>query len=135
MIPYDLIASMLRTGQSMRSVQEALGVSNTVVRRIRQELNIPVHGPGPKAETVEQTFARRTRATADGHLIWVGHDLGISTIEGANMSVRRWVFQKKYGRPPVGKVTADCGTPRCVHPDHIEDQSMRKQYAAIFGGA
>lgn len=108
-------------------------MSNTVVRRIRQELGIPVHGPGPKAETPEQTFARRVQATADGHLVWPGQDLNFGTVEGANMSVRRWVFWKRYRRPPVGNVTADCGVHLCVHPDHIEDRVLREQYAAIFG--
>lgn len=133
MIDRAAVISMLLAGHSMRAVQEALSISNTVVRRIRQEENIPVHGPGPKAETVEQTFARRIQATADGHLVWPGSDLGISTIDGAHISVRRWVFQKKYRRPPVGKVTADCGVRGCVHPDHIEDRTMREQYTAIFG--
>lgn len=133
MIPRDDIVRMLRAGHSMRAVQDALGVSNTVVRRIRQEEGIPLHGPGPKAETVEQTFARRVQATAEGHLVWTGRDLNFGTIEGANMSVRRWVFQKKYRRPPTGKVTALCGVHLCVHPDHVEDRSMREQYAAIFG--
>jgi hypothetical protein len=117
----------------MRAVQDALGVSNTVVRRIRREEGIPLHGPGPKPETVEQTFARRVQATADGHLIWPGESLAIGTIDGAHMSIRRWVFRKKYHRQPVGKVTADCGVAFCVHPDHIEDRTMREQYSAIFG--
>lgn len=133
MIPRNDIVRMLRAGQSMRAVQDALGVSNTVVRRIRQQEGIPLHAPGPKAETIEETFARRVQATADGHLVWPGGSLAINTLDGANMSVRRWVFRKRYGRQPVGKVTADCGVPFCVHPDHIEDRTMRDQYAAIFG--
>lgn len=51
------------------------------------------------------------------------------------MSALQFAFRQKYDRPPIGRVQAGCGTPRCVHPDHVEDQPMREQYNTIFGGA
>lgn len=129
------IADMLLAGDSMAKVQRTLGVGYSIVSAHRQALRLPLHPPAVKAESVEATFARRTRATDDGHLIWTGVDLTINTIEGANLSA----FQQQYGRPPVGRVLPGCGVPRCVHPAHVEDQPMREELATqlnlIFGSA
>ncbi|XUM01264.1 hypothetical protein ACQ86F_31805 [Streptomyces venezuelae ATCC 10712] len=75
--------------------------------------------------------------TEDGHLVWPSNDYRIRAVEGVAVSAARLAFRQKYGRPPVGKVMPGCGTPRCVHPDHVEDQPMREslesQLAHIFG--
>jgi hypothetical protein len=47
----------------------------------------------------------------------------------------RIAFQIRHGREPVGYVKPGCEFDGCVHPDHVEDQPMRDQYAAIFGAA
>jgi hypothetical protein len=133
------IADMLRAGDSMAKVQRALGVSYTVVSAHRKALGLPLHPPAVKPERVEDTFARRTRPTDDGHLIWTGHDLAINTVEGASLSAARYAFQQQYRRAPVGIVRPGCGVTRCVHPRHVEDRPMREalesQLATIFGGA
>jgi hypothetical protein len=47
----------------------------------------------------------------------------------------RIAFQIRWGREPVGYVKPGCEYDGCVHPEHVEDQPMREQYAAIFGAA
>ncbi|MFE0651385.1 hypothetical protein ACFVZH_22630 [Streptomyces sp. NPDC059534] len=130
------IADMLRAGHSQAAIEKALHVDHRTVSAARVALGLPPRKPGTKPETVEETFARRTREE-DGHLIWLGHDYAISTIEGASYSAARWSFQQHHGRPPVGKVFPGCGVKRCVHPCHVEDQPMRQalkaQLARIFG--
>ncbi|MZE53783.1 hypothetical protein GTY86_35735 [Streptomyces sp. SID5770] len=129
------VAQMLLAGHSQREISQALHVGYRQVRTAREALGLPPRKPGPTAEAIEVTFARRTRATDDGHLIWDGHDLGIRSTDGAHSSAARYSFRRRYGRNPVGKVLPGCGVRHCVHPDHVEDQPMRQQYAAIFGGA
>lgn len=133
MITDQDIARMLLAGHSQHATCLALHVSSVRVRTIREGLGLPRRKPGPMAETIEVTFARRTEATEDGHLIWQGRDLAIGTTDGANYSAARYSFRRRYGRNPIGKVTPGCGVHRCVHPDHVEDQPMRQQYSSIFG--
>ncbi|MFE5514497.1 hypothetical protein ACFQ9J_28580 [Streptomyces sp. NPDC056529] len=129
------VANLLLAGRSQREVSETLHVGYQQVRAARVALGLPPHKPGRPAEAIEVTFARRTHATADGHLIWDGHDLGIRSVDGAHSSAARYSFRRRYGRNPVGKVLPGCGVRHCVHEDHVEDRLMRQQYAAIFGTA
>ena len=133
------IADMLHAGHSVSHIARALGADAGEVRRIRDRLGIPVHGPGPTPRTIEQSFRHRATPTEDGHLLWPSSDLRINSVDGTSFSAARWAFRQRYGRNPVGKVLPGCGTPRCVHPDHVEDQPMREaldtQLAAIFGRA
>ncbi|MGW0033634.1 hypothetical protein ACWDXD_27955 [Streptomyces sp. NPDC003314] len=129
------VAQMLLAGHSQRQVSKSLHVGYQQVRAARVALGLPPRKPGPTAEAIEVTFARRTRATDDGHLIWDGHDLGIRSADGTHFSAARYSFRRRYGRQPVGRVSSGCGVRHCVHPDHVEDQPMRQQYAAIFGTA
>ncbi|MFJ3537009.1 hypothetical protein ACIPQA_16250 [Streptomyces sp. NPDC090109] len=131
----DQVADLLRAGRSIAHIITTLHVSYARVRAVRDQLGIPRNKPGSKPESVEETFRRRTIPTDDGHLLWPTTDYHIKTVEGAAISAGRYAFGQKYGRRPVGKVQAGCGVPRCVHPDHVEDQPMRQQYAAIFGRA
>lgn len=126
------IVDMLLAGHSQRAVMRALNVSYTAVSTVRRALALPRSKPGSVPEAIEVTFARRTKATADGHLLWLGSNLYI-TYEARHLAIRRWVFKRRYGRPPVGRVMATCQVPQCVHPDHLEDGRQRAQYAAIFG--
>ncbi|MHA4776026.1 hypothetical protein L1085_016140 [Streptomyces sp. MSC1_001] len=133
------IADMLRAGQSVSHTARVLKADAREVRRLRDLLGIPVHGPGPTPMTIEQSFRHRATQTDDGHLLWPSSDLRIVTVDGASLSAARYAFRQRYGRNPVGKVLPGCGTPRCVHPDHVEDQPMREalatQLAMIFGSA
>ncbi|MFE5591489.1 hypothetical protein [Streptomyces sp. NPDC056549] len=133
------ITDLLRAGHSISRITRTLPVAALRVRTIRDSLGIPLHPPGVKAEGVDETFRRRTVLTDDGHLLWPSTDYRIRTVDGASMSAARYAFQQKYGRQPVGKVTPGCGTPKCVHPNHVEDRPMREaldsQLATIFGSA
>lgn len=135
----EAIAELLCAGHSQSTVARQLRIKVRRVAEIREQLGLPAARPGTKPEPLDATFKRRTIPTEDGHLLWPTSDFHIRTVEGASISARRYAFQQKYGRPPVGKVTAGCGTPRCVHPDHVEDQPMRQvleaQFASIFGSA
>jgi len=126
------IVDMLLAGHSQRAVMRALNVGWPQVSAARRALGLTPAKPGTPGEAIEVTFARRTEATADGHLIWLGTDLN-TRHAGRHQSIRRWVFERKYQRTPVGKVTASCGVTGCVHPDHVEDSRQREQFAAIFG--
>ncbi|MFH8717280.1 hypothetical protein [Streptomyces zaomyceticus] len=133
------IADLLRAGHSVGEIVSTLKVDAITVRAARQALGIPPRKPGPAPENIEVTFRRRAQATPDGHLIWTGASYALSTLDGASLSALRYAFRQRYGRAPVGHVRPGCGTPRCVHPNHVEDQPMREelatQLAAIFGSA
>jgi len=104
----------------------------------RQErlTQIPRRPAGRQALTPAQAFDAHTTATADGHLDWTGTRLATTPsvyVNGRQTTARRLAFQLRYGRDPIGRALPGCGYDQCVHPDHIEDQPMRQQYAAIFG--
>lgn len=54
---------------------------------------------------------------------------------GRSHSVHRIAWHLAHQREPVGHVETGCGRQGCVHPNHVEDQVIRNQYAAIFGRA
>ncbi|WP_282698047.1 hypothetical protein [Streptomyces sp. CC208A] len=134
-----LATEMLAAGHSAHAVIRRYQLSFERVRSLRDELGLPPHQPGTKPESINDTFRRRAVPTDDGHLLWPTSDYHIRTVEGAAMSARQHAFRQKHGRAPVGNVTAGCGTPRCVHPDHVEDRPMREalttQLNLIFGSA
>ncbi|MEE1814253.1 hypothetical protein PUR59_04355 [Streptomyces sp. SP18ES09] len=136
-VPDEAIVTLLRTGQSQSSIARQLRTSSPRVGELRERLGIPPHRPGTKPEPLDETFRRRAVPTEGGHLVWPTSDYHIKTVEGGSISAARYAFRQKYGRAPVGNVQAGCGTPRCVHPDHVEDQPMREalesQLAHIFG--
>ncbi|MFG2900936.1 hypothetical protein ACGFZH_28105 [Streptomyces zaomyceticus] len=138
-VPDEVIVALLRDGHSQSSVARQLRTDSQRVGVLRERLGIPPHRPGTKPEPLDETFRRRAVPTEDGHLVWPTSDYHIKTVAGGSISVARYAFRQKYDRAPVGKVQAGCGTPRCVHPDHVEDQPMREelatQLAAIFGSA
>ncbi|MFJ7070148.1 hypothetical protein [Streptomyces sp. NPDC101115] len=131
------IAALLNAGLSISEIVRTHRINAKRVRAVRDALGIPPHPPGAKRASIDQTFQRRTIPTDDGHLLWPSSDCRIRAVESASISAARYAFQQKYGRPPVGNVLPGCGTPRCVHPDHVEDQPMRRalesQLATIFG--
>jgi uncharacterized protein (DUF433 family) len=135
----QLIADMLTAGHSASAVTRRYPVCFDQVRTVRDALGILPHPPGSKAESIDDTFRRRAIPTEDGHLLWPTSDYHIRTVEGASMSAARFAFQQKHGRRPVGNVRPGCGTPRCVHPDHVEDRLLREtltaQLVSIFGSA
>ncbi|MEU8760695.1 hypothetical protein [Streptomyces sp. NPDC048659] len=135
--PRDSIVEMLRGGHSAAEISRVLRVDAARVRRIRDELRLPPCKPGPKLRSIDEIFESRVTRTADGHLLWPTTNYRIQNGDGPDVSVTRYAFRQKHGRAPVGKVLPGCGTPRCVHPDHLEDRPMREaldsQLTAIFG--
>ncbi|MFF8409024.1 hypothetical protein [Streptomyces omiyaensis] len=135
----EAIVKLLRAGLSQSAVARQLRTSSRRVGEIRERLGIPRCRPGRGPESLDATFRRRAVPTEDGHLVWPTSDYHIKTVEGGAVSALRYAFQQAHGRPPVGKVFPGCGTPRCVHPGHVEDRPMREalatQLSLIFGSA
>jgi hypothetical protein len=44
----------------------------------------------------------------------------------ASYSPTAIAFEMRHGRPPQGYAIADCGLPRCVAPDHVDDEAGRQ---------
>lgn len=135
----NAIIELLHTGYSDKAIARQIHVSRLRIRAIRIELGLPAHKPGPTpAASAEDLFWRRAIHTGDGHLLWPG----VTSERGAGLrhggrkhSVYRLAFTLAHHRTPTGWVRSGCGTPGCVHPRHVEDQTMRDQYTAIFGRA
>ncbi|MFG3349546.1 hypothetical protein ACGF1Z_31370 [Streptomyces sp. NPDC048018] len=132
---FQLATDMLTAGRSVSAAARTYQVDAAELRSIRNRLGIPLHPPGAKAASIDDTFRRRAVPTEDGHLLWPSSDYRIRTAEGIAVSAARIAFRQQYRRAPIGKVQPGCGTPRCVHPAHVEDQPMRTQFSAILGGA
>lgn len=132
----DAIRELLLAGHSNAYIVRQ-GVSQTRVQRIRAELGLPVHKPGPSpAGSPEDRFWRLAQFTDDGHLLWPTEDRQVRTGHGGRRhSVLRVAFRIRHHREPVGQVNTDCGRRGCVHPEHVSDRPMRKTCAAIFGKA
>jgi hypothetical protein len=131
------IVELLLAGHSERAIARQAGTSTRRVQAIRLELGLPAHKPGPTpAGSHEDLFWRRVQHTDDGHLLLPGATGDIRAgHEGRKEAAARIAFRIRHQREPVGNVRADCGTPGCVHPEHVADQPMREQYRAIFGKA
>jgi len=133
------VRELLAAGYGNRTIARQLGVSIGSVERARVILRIPGGRPGPKATTSpEDMFWRRAEPTDDGHLLWPTYSPRNGAVikhNNTRWSVHRIAFRIAHRREPVGRVTTGCDRAGCVHPRHVEDQSMRNQYAAIFGGA
>lgn len=130
----ETIRELLLAGHSNAYIVR-LGVSQARVKRIRADLGLPVHKSGPTpAGSIEDLFWRRAQPTDDGHLLWPGTTGELRTTAGKEKAARV-AFRIRYRREPIRQVLPDCGQPGCVHPDHVADQPMRQQYAAIFGKA
>ncbi|MER5875521.1 hypothetical protein ABT119_06270 [Streptomyces sp. NPDC001910] len=133
------IVELLRAGYSDRAIARQVHVRNTAVGRIRTQLGLPKHNPGPSpAGSAEDQFWRRAQHTDDGHLLWPAYTPGRAArvrYSGVQMSVHRIAFGIAHDREPVGKVRSGYKITGCVHPRHVEDQPMRDKYRAIFQGA
>ncbi|WP_405699141.1 hypothetical protein OG209_05445 [Streptomyces sp. NBC_01383] len=127
------MVELLRAGHSDKAIARQLHTHRRKVREARLHIGLAPHRPGPAPSTPEDVFWRRTQPTDDGHLLWPGP--GRQLRGGDNkVSVYRVAFRIGTGREPEGIVTNGCGRAGCVHPSHVEDQPMRQQYKAIFGG-
>lgn len=137
------ITKMLRGGSSQREIIRTLRVSYKTVTRTRVALHMPAPArSAPPQRPLATEFYARTKKADGGHLRWTGFYANGSPKlgrEGATLSAYRVGFELLHGRPPVGQARPGCGYPKCVAPDHLEDQPMREQLrsqmAGIFGGA
>ncbi|MFF4791902.1 hypothetical protein ACFY2M_19535 [Streptomyces sp. NPDC001276] len=131
------IEELLHAGHSDKAIARQLHIRRLRVRAVRDELGLPIHKPGPTAaSTPEDLFWRRAQPTSDGHLIWPGYNTGHGHSvkhQGRKHSIHRIAWNLAHDRQPVGHVTTGCGIHGCIHPRHVEDQTMRDQYDAIFG--
>jgi hypothetical protein len=132
------VVELLAAGYGDRTIARRLNVSIGSVERARVILRVPGGRPGPKpTASREDLFWRRTQPTPDGHLLWPTYSPRNGAVikhGGTRWSVHRIAFRIGHGREPQGRVTTGCDRPGCVHPRHVEDQPMRTQYDAIFGG-
>ncbi|WP_199572679.1 hypothetical protein [Streptomyces murinus] len=131
------VEELLRAGYGDRTIARRLGVAEKSVTRARAALRMAAGRPGPKGSTSpEDAFWRRAQPTDDGHLLWPGFDRGNGArvrCDGRLYSVHRIAWHISHQREPAGRVLSGCGRIGCVHPAHVEDQTMRTQYTAIFG--
>ncbi|MEU8829411.1 hypothetical protein [Streptomyces sp900116325] len=128
------IVELLHAGYSDKAIARQVHTHRNKVRDLRHELGLPVHQPGPTPSGAEDLFWRQAQPTPDGHLLWPGTARTVRTgHEGARRSVGQIAFRIRHHRDAVGYVTAGCEVAGCIHPNHVEDQPMRQQYAAIFG--
>ncbi|MFG3046309.1 hypothetical protein ACGFZR_15435 [Streptomyces sp. NPDC048241] len=129
------IVTLLRAGLSDSKISKRLHTNPVRVATIRAELGLPVT-PQQTPITFEDRWAASTEPTRDGHLRWIGrHKNGapIARADSRELSPRRAAFERLYKRPATGRVLPGCGWGPCVKPEHLEDQTIRTQYTAIFG--
>ncbi|MFD5709539.1 hypothetical protein ACFWHW_03940 [Streptomyces pharetrae] len=133
------VAELLHAGYGDRTIARRLSIPASRVEQTRTELALPAGRPGPKAtSSPADLFWRRVQPTPDGHLLWPGYTPRNGSVikhGGIRHSVHRLAFRLGNDREPEGRVTTGCDRPGCVHPRHVEDQTMRNQYTAIFGAA
>ncbi|MFJ2717451.1 hypothetical protein [Streptomyces sp. NPDC087437] len=127
---HDAILQLLEEGRSTAAVARELRADRAAVRRIRNEANLPV--PAPQPLTLQEKWEERTRHLDGGHLQWTGeHSHGSSTPvlrhRGKTYTAAGVAFRQRTGRDPVGPVKAECDIPRCVAPDHVEDEPGRQR--------
>lgn len=137
------LAEMLQQGVPQRDIMRTLHVGYKTVHDARVALRItaPRRG-GYVLRPIEDEFYARTEEVDGGHLRWIGRYAdGLPKLgrQGTHLSAYRVAFGLSHARQPAGRVRPGCGYPKCVAPDHVEDQQMRtqlrSQLTAIFGGA
>lgn len=133
------IEELLRAGYGNATIARQVHVRHQRVAEIRNQLGIPAAQNPSTVTCTDGAFWRRTQPVGDGHLNWTGHynSSGVPCLRTTDgmLTAYRIAFRIRYDREPVGQVKPGCGMDRCVHPAHVEDQAMRRQYAAIFGVA
>lgn len=136
------IATMLRNGVPQQDIMRTLHVGAPLVVATREALHLPAPKRGGYVlQPIETEFHARTEQVDGGHLRWTGYYAnGVPKLgrQGGSISAYRIAFGLRHDRDPVGHVMPGCGYPKCVAPDHLEDQTiriqLREQLASIFGG-
>lgn len=137
----DIIALLREGGHSDREIGRRLHTSTRRVRRIRNELGLPL-AVRRATITREQAWSAFAEPVDGGHMRWTGYlrekTCPVLKYRNVDYSARRVAFEIGHGRQPVGRVLPGCDYPGCVAPEHTTDQPMRKAdrlYDAIFGTA
>lgn len=81
-------------------------------------------------------FAARTRATDDGHRMWLAgvNSRGVGRFQhaGRAYTAHQAAFAVRTGRMPIGQVRPSCDRPGCCEPDHVDDQPTRQRDRAAL---
>ncbi|MGW3057707.1 hypothetical protein ACWC98_17550 [Streptomyces goshikiensis] len=87
-------------------------------------------------EGLAAAFAVRTRATEDGHRMWIAGvtSRGVGRFQHAGQAYTAhqaaWVV--RTGRQPVGQARPSCEVPHCCEPAHVDDQATRQRDRATL---
>ncbi|WP_301126834.1 hypothetical protein [Streptomyces cacaoi] len=134
---HDEIARALRSGASDRAIARRLRVDATTVAQVRASLGLPKVRSGVRPASLEDLFWQRTDVTPEGHLVWTGYRAsgGAPALRhgGTTLTAYRIAWGMSHERAPVGQLRPGCGVKHCVHPDHLEDQTIRTAYRALVG--
>ncbi|MEH0470854.1 hypothetical protein QA943_18700 [Streptomyces sp. B21-097] len=145
----DRLAELFHQGATNAAAARALGISKTTAGDWRRRLDIAPAPQQPAANrsplTLEQKWAQHARPVEGGHFQWTGRhraDTGtrVFTHHAREYTARATAFVIGNGRPPRGKVTAECDAPEwCVSPAHVEDTpgrtKLREALAIVQGTA
>ncbi|MFD8820810.1 hypothetical protein ACFV1C_00325 [Streptomyces sp. NPDC059605] len=124
---------------SNTKIAKELGVDKAAVSRIRRETGITVR---PAFTTAEEKWTTLVREVDGGHLEWLGERASrsgtpVMRFQEKYVSPAGLAFTKRTGRPPVGRVQAECEHRNCVAPAHVDDEpgrrAVRAQLRAIKG--
>lgn len=133
------ITELLHAGVSNHDIATEIGIDRRTVAARRAALGLPDARTIKGSSGLEDLFWRRVEPVEGGHLAWTGHrnNTGVPVVHttGRMYTAGRIAFRIRWGREPVGRVKSGCEYDGCVHPEHVDDQPMREQYAAIFGAA
>lgn len=76
-----------------------------------------------KPRTLQSIFDDNTTRLHGGHLTWTGQQK--TSFRGRDFTPKQLCFTLDRGHYPNGRVTSDCGIPRCVLPAHLVDLDER----------
>lgn len=77
----------------------------------------------PPPKTLREAFDRRTKASDDGHLLWLGSNQ--FKFQAERHLPLRTAFLLGHGREPEGRIRRNCGR-NCVLPEHLTDATIRE---------
>lgn len=125
------IADMLRAGASYAEIREKTGMSGPSALRIRRRAGIePSGNTGAQTpRTVAEALAETVVPYGEGHARWTGPMAGRMAVlyaERSRFNARHVLFERHYGRPPVGRVCSSCGVTDCMAGPHLSDQELRR---------
>jgi hypothetical protein len=135
----EQIAAMLRAGAPQSAIMTALpGVTRQNIRtaRIRHGITPPDRSDAATYDSIAAKWHTHLQADGD-HMRWTGPTTNGTTPcmwwGRRTLSARAIAFELRTGRPPVGRVQAECEEPWCVAPAHVEDQPGRDRLRAQLG--